>query len=128
MRRWPSLLLYAGFFTVITCAAPGACVSAAAAAADAPDGGGCVEVEINGARAQSLSCLGDKLLPPRPPRPAPATPALAAAAIAQRPSNQLGLYNRAATGHRMGNAFGTSVLPQRPPPPPPAAPLIAPRR
>jgi len=36
-------------------------------------------------------------------------------AIIQRPSNQLGVFNRAAAGHRMGNNFGTSVYPQRPP-------------
>jgi hypothetical protein len=50
---------------------------------------------------------------------------LAAEAIAQRPSNQLGLYNEAATSHRMGNnPFGTSVNPQRPASPAPGAPVI----
>ncbi|OEZ68167.1 hypothetical protein JAB5_32940 [Janthinobacterium sp. HH103] len=85
---------------------------------------GCVEVEANGQRAPSISCLNEKLLPNsntmnRPP------PALSGAeAIMQRPSNQLGLYNRAALEHRMGNAFGKSVTPQRPPAPAPASPLL----
>ena len=47
-----------------------------------------------------------------------------AEAVMQRPSNQLGLYNRAALEHRMGNAFGKSVTPQRPPAPAPASPLL----
>ena len=85
---------------------------------------GCVEVEVNGKRAQSMSCLSEKLLPNsntvnRPP------PTLSGAeATVQRPSNQLGLYNRAALEHRMGNAFGKSVTPQRPPAPAPASPLL----
>lgn len=88
---------------------------------------GCVEVEINGRREQSMSCLSEKLLPPgnakaqRPPTLSTAESNL------QRPSNQLGLYNRAALEHRMGNAFGKSVTPQRPSTPPPASPLL-PRR
>ena len=85
---------------------------------------GCVEVEVNGKRAPSMSCLSEKLLPNsntvnRPP------PTLSGAeATVQRPSNQLGLYNRAALEHRMGNAFGKSVTPQRPTPAPPASPLL----
>lgn len=85
---------------------------------------GCVEVEAHGQRAQSMSCLSEKLLPSsntmnRPP------PALSGAeAAVQRPSNQLGLYNRAALEHRMGNAFGKSVTPQRPAPAAPASPLL----
>ena len=94
--------------------------------ASAPEKG-CLEVEVNGQRAQSMSCLSEKLLPNsntvnRPP------PALSGAeAVMQRPSNQLGLYNRAALEHRMGNAFGKSVTPQRPPAPAPASPLLPPR-
>lgn len=88
---------------------------------------GCVEVEVHGQRAQSMSCLNEKLLPNgniinRQP------PALSGAeAVMRRPSNQLGLYNRAALEHRMGNAFGKSVTPQRPPTPAPASPLLPPR-
>ena len=44
-------------------------------------------------------------------------------AIVQRPGNQLGVFNRAATSHRMGNTFGTSVYPQRPPPVVPVLPF-----
>ena len=85
----------------------------------------CVEVTVNGERAPSYDCLTQKLQPKGPARGADdAQPGMASEAIAQRPSNQLGLFNRAATGHRMGNTFGTSVYPQRPPPVQPASPLI----
>ena len=88
---------------------------------------GCTAVDGAGRRVQSMSCLNEKLLPAgdaarRPP------PSLSTAETnLQRPSNQLGLYNRAALEHRMGNAFGKSVTPQRPPPPAPASPLLPPR-
>jgi len=85
----------------------------------------CVEVTVNGERAPSYDCLTQKLQPKAPQRgPGDAQPGMASEAITQRPSNQLGLFNRAATGHRMGNTFGTSVYPQRPPPVAPASPLI----
>ncbi|MFH0129391.1 hypothetical protein ACGLHS_04225 [Variovorax sp. VaC1] len=85
----------------------------------------CVEVVVNGERTPSYACLTQKLRPTAPPRTADgAPPGLASEAITQRPSNQLGLFNRAATEHRMGNTFGTSVYPQRPPPVAPASPLI----
>jgi hypothetical protein len=85
----------------------------------------CVEVVVNGERTPSYDCLTQKLRPTAPPRTADgAPPCLASEAITQRPSNQLGLFNRAATGHRMGNTFGTSVYPQRPPPVVPVSPLI----
>jgi hypothetical protein len=100
-----------------------ACGPWSAAAADAADS--CVEVAVNGERAPSYDCLTQKLRPPVPPRgPDDAQPGMASEAITQRPSNQLGLFNRAATGHRMGNTFGTSVYPQRPPPVAPSSPLI----
>lgn len=78
----------------------------------------CVEVTVDGQRVPPpLECLTRKL------QPAPAQQAdphrtgapLASEAITQRPANQLGLFNRAATGHRMGNQFGISAFPQRPP-------------
>ena len=85
----------------------------------------CVEVTVNGERTPSYDCLTQKLQPKAaPPGPGYAQPHMASEAITQRPSNQLGLFNRAATGHRMGNTFGTSVYPQRPPPVAPASPLI----
>ena len=84
---------------------------------------GCVEVEVNGQRAPSMSCLSEKLLPNSNAVNRPPTLS-GAEAVMQRPSNQLGLYNRAALEHRMGNAFGKSVTPQRPPAPAPASPLL----
>lgn len=87
---------------------------------------GCVEVEVNGQRAPSMSCLNEKLLPSSNTLNRQPPPLSGAEAIVQRPSNQLGLYNRAALEHRMGNAFGKSVTPQRPAPPPPASPLLPP--
>ncbi|RIX76274.1 hypothetical protein [Acidovorax cavernicola] len=85
----------------------------------------CVEVTVNGERTPSYACLTQKLQPESAARgPGDAQPGMASEAIVQRPSNQLGLFNRAATGHRMGNTFGTSVYPQRPPPVVPSSPLI----
>lgn len=85
----------------------------------------CVEVVVNGERTPSYACLTQKLQPTAPPRGADgAQPGLASEAITQRPSNQLGLFNQAATSHRMGNTFGTSVYPQRPPVVAPSSPLI----
>lgn len=85
----------------------------------------CAEVTVNGERTPSYECLTQKLQPKAPARgPEDAQPGMASEAIVQRPSNQLGLFNRAATGHRMGNTFGTSVYPQRPLPVVPASPLI----
>lgn len=88
---------------------------------------GCVEVGVHGKRAQSISCLNEKLLPSSNTVNGPPPALSGAEATVQRPSNQLGLYNRAALEHRMGNAFGKSVTPQRPAPPPPASSLLPPR-
>jgi hypothetical protein len=77
-----------------------------------------VEVEVDGQRAPpSFECLTSKLSPQPADEKAQrqALGPLASEAIIQRPSNQLGLFNRAATGHRMGNQFGISAFPQRPP-------------
>jgi hypothetical protein len=94
--------------------------AAAAAGADS-----CVEVVVNGERTPSYACLTQKLQPTAAPRgPDGAQTGLASEAITQRPSNQLGLFNQAATSNRMGNTFGTSVYPQRPPPAVPSSPLI----
>jgi hypothetical protein len=83
----------------------------------------CVEVEVNGQRAPSFACLTQKLTPSASATNA-RTPSLASEAVVNRPSNQLGLFNLAATGHRMGNTYGTSVRPQRPTPTAPASPVI----
>jgi hypothetical protein len=86
----------------------------AADAIAAPAAAPCVEVTVNGERAPSFDCMTDKLRPTAPPQ-GTAQQGMGSEAIVQRPSNQLGLFNRAATEHRMGNTFGTSVYPQRPP-------------
>lgn len=90
---------------------------------DAPS---CIEVEVDGARAPSYACLSERLRPAAGAR-APRDAALGSEAIVQRPGHELGLFNRAATGHRMGNTFGNSVYPQRPPAVAPASPLMPPR-
>ena len=96
-----------------------------AMAQDAEPPPSCIEATVNGERAPSYDCLTQKMRPPASaPRDAEGTPQLASEAIANRPSNQLGLFNRAATSTRMGNTFGPSVYPQRPPPVAPVSPLI----
>ena len=104
-------------------------VSTVATAQPAPATGeaapSCVEVEVDGVRAPSYACLTQKLSPAMGSAGRlPPTEGVASEAITQRPSNQLGLFNRAATSNRMGNTFGTSVYPQRPPSQAPASPLI----
>lgn len=94
----------------------------AADAAPAP-ASSCIEVTVNGERVPSYDCMTDKLRPSAA-APGAANQGLASEAIVQRPSNQLGLFNRAATEHRMGNTFGTSVYPQRPPAAVPSSPLM----
>jgi len=115
-------------YGVAALAVCGLCSNAAAqAASQAEDAGAdsCVEVTVNGERTPSYACLTQKLRPAAPARgPGDARPGTASEAITQRPSNQLGLFNRAATGHRMGNTFGTSVYPQRPPTVAPSSPLV----
>ncbi|MWL90173.1 hypothetical protein [Cupriavidus sp. SW-Y-13] len=88
--------------------------------------GSCAEVEVNGERAPAYDCLTQRLAPASSPR-AGKPGVLGSEAIANQPSNQLGLYNRAATSTRMGNTFGASVLPQRPPPSNGVAPIIPPQ-
>ncbi|ABR91283.1 Uncharacterized conserved protein [Janthinobacterium sp. Marseille] len=83
-------------------------------ASPATDAASCVEVEVDGVRTPSYNCLSQKLQPKATPNSA-TPPQMGSEAIVQRPSNQLGLFNRAATSNRMGNTFGTSVYPQRPP-------------
>lgn len=84
----------------------------------AEDVASCMEVVVDGQRVPpSFDCLTSRLSP-KPQTTAnqrPGGDTLAAEALTQRPSNQLGLFNRAATGHRMGNQFGISAFPQRPP-------------
>lgn len=108
MRILTALALFAFNFILIG--------SALSSEAEVKGDAACVEVEVNGVRAPSYNCLSQKLSPTVKPRNTDGkTPPLASEAIVQRPSNQLGLFNRAATSNRMGNTFGTSVYPQRPP-------------
>lgn len=93
-------------------------------AAEAKEGpASCIEVEVDGARAPaSFACLSERLRPVATPSQA-RDATTGSEAIVQRPGNQLGVFNRAATSHRMGNTFGTSVYPQRPPPVAPVRPF-----
>jgi len=84
----------------------------------------CIEVEVNGERAPSFSCLTQKLSPNGNVARPTAVPPLASEAITQRPSNQLGLFNHSATSQRMGNTFGSSVYPQRPENHTPVSPIF----
>lgn len=86
----------------------------AVTATAATDTAACIEVEVDGVRAPSYNCLSQKLQPKATPN-STTPPQMGSEAIVQRPPNQLGLFNRAATSNRMGNTFGTSVYPQRPP-------------
>lgn len=85
------------------------------------DPSACVDVEVAGYRSLSYDCLSQQMAPrPRAPHE---NPALASEGVANMPSNQLGLFNRAATSNRMGSNFGNSALPQRPPNSPYQSPL-----
>lgn len=87
---------------------------------------GCVEVEVNGMRSPSYDCLTDKLRPAASAASASPVKQMESEAIAQRPGNQLGVFNWSATSQRMGNTFGKSATPQRPAAPAPMSPLIRP--
>jgi len=74
-----------------------------------------MEVEVNGEKLLSYSCLTLKLKPTVKTQAQSRTqPIMGSESIVQKPANQLDLFNHAATSHRMGKAFGNSVTPQRP--------------
>ncbi|UIN21429.1 hypothetical protein [Herbaspirillum frisingense] len=75
----------------------------------------CVEVEVNGVRSQSFSCLTEKLQPKTGTAQGRTATPMASEQIINQPGNQLGVFNRAALGNRMGNTLGTSVYPQHSP-------------
>jgi hypothetical protein len=77
------------------------------ASAGAP---GCAEANSAGTTALSFACLNRAVAPAN----TPAVPMPRDADIGHRATNQLGLYNAAALGHRMGPNLGTSVQPFRP--------------
>lgn len=102
-------------------ALPTTVLAQSAAPARQADPSACVDVEVAGYRSLSYDCLSQQMAPrPRAPQE---NPALASEDVARMPSNQLGLFNRAATSNRMGNNFGKSALPQRPPNPSFQSPL-----
>lgn len=77
------------------------------ASADAP---GCAEANGAGTAALSFECLNRAVAPTN----TPALPVPQGTDVGHRATNQLGLYNAAALGHRMGPNLGTSVQPYRP--------------
>jgi hypothetical protein len=77
------------------------------ASADAP---GCTEANGAGTVALSFDCLNRAVAPTNTLR----VPVPQDADVSHRATNQLGLYNAAALGHRMGPNLGTSVQPYRP--------------
>lgn len=104
--------------TIFTLGVVGGCLISA----HANDKDSCIDVEVDGVRSPSYACLSQKLQPAA--GPTGTDPRLSSEAIVNRPSNQLGTFNRAATAQRMGSNFGTSVYPQRPEMPTYHSPLV----
>jgi hypothetical protein len=77
------------------------------ASSDAP---GCAEADGVGAATLPFDCLNRAVTPTS----APSAVLPQDADLRHRPTNQLGLYNAAALGHRMGPNLGTSAQPYRP--------------
>lgn len=71
---------------------------------------GCAETGGSQPATLSYDCLNRAVAPAAHT----AMPVALDAGVRDRPSNQLGLYNAAALGHRMGPNLGTSVQPYRP--------------
>lgn len=84
----------------------------------------CIEVEVNGQRVPAYDCLTLKLNPAAAANEPRQDLRLKSERIATRPSNEIALFNRAATSQRMGNTFGRSVHPQRPPAPIVVSPIV----
>lgn len=85
----------------------------------------CIEVEVDGQRVPAYDCLTLKLNTAVSAADKPRQdPHLKSEQVATRPSNEIALFNRAATSQRMGNTFGRSVHPQRPPAPIPVSPIV----
>lgn len=104
-----------------TCAVP-ASESTTAQAKNEP---ACIEVEVNGERTPAYDCLTLKLNTAASAADKPRQdPRLKSEQVATRPSNEIALFNRAATSQRMGNTFGRSVHPQRPPTPATVPPIV----
>ncbi|GGY04361.1 hypothetical protein [Paludibacterium paludis] len=100
-------------------------VNGAALAEESEPAESCVAVVVDGVRTLPYECLSRQLTPPEALARAARTSRLALSArTAERPANELGLFNRSATAIRMGSNFGVSASAQRPPPPSDYSPLL----
>lgn len=104
------------------CALLAACAVQASESTTAQAEPACIEVEVNGERVPAYDCLTQKLstVADKPRQ----DPRLKSEQAVTRPSNEISLFNRAATSQRMGNTFGRSVHPQRPPTPITVSPIV----
>ncbi|AKJ99793.1 MULTISPECIES: hypothetical protein [Pseudomonas] len=92
--------------------------------AQAEEAPACIEVTVGGYKTPDYNCLS-RQMGNDPQAAATAQRAREAldVPVNERAPNSLGLVTPAATGVRMGNAFGNSVKPQRPPAAPNNSPL-----
>ncbi|EXF47482.1 hypothetical protein BAY1663_00156 [Pseudomonas sp. BAY1663] len=74
----------------------------------------CIDVAVDGYKTLSYECLGQQMTNRQGDTAARKNQQEMAFSITNRASNQLGLFNQAATSHRMGANFGRSAFPQRP--------------
>ncbi|AOY97537.1 hypothetical protein BKK79_36980 (plasmid) [Cupriavidus sp. USMAA2-4] len=96
-------------------------------------GPACVSVAVDGRRAPALDCINTRFAQALGGQGAAAAEAgregiALSEQAARRPSNQLGLFNYAATANRMCNRFGIAVEAQRPPAQAPYLPALRPPR
>lgn len=94
------------------------------AGAREPDKDACIDVAVDGYKSLSYECLGQQMTNRQGDTAAQKNQQAMQFSIRNRASNQLGLFNQAATGHRMGANFGKSAFPQRPVENIPRAPLL----
>ncbi|WP_313054849.1 hypothetical protein [Pseudomonas lopnurensis] len=74
----------------------------------------CIDVAVDGYKTLSYECLGQQMTNRQGDTAARKNQEAMAFSISNHAPNQLGLFNQAATGHRMGANFGKSAFPQRP--------------
>ncbi|WP_312341215.1 hypothetical protein [Stutzerimonas nitrititolerans] len=94
------------------------------AGAREPDKDACIDVAVDGYKSLSYECLGQQMTNRQGDTAAQKNQQAMQFSIHNRASNQLGLFNQAATGHRMGANFGKSAFPQRPIESMPRSPLL----
>ncbi|GLZ24005.1 hypothetical protein Pstu01_06750 [Stutzerimonas stutzeri] len=92
--------------------------------AGATDSSACIDVAVDGYKTLSYECLGQQMTNRQGDAAARKNQEAMAFSIGNRAPNQLGLFNQAATGHRMGANFGKSAFPQRPVESMPRSPLL----